>query len=178
MPDLQPNPWRDDRCQKLRFADDGRIPNNPDFPALACAGALPAAGLTPEAAIALLRRNGWGGAWTNGVFSYHHYHSRAHEVLVVTGGGALLRLGGEAGEDVRVTAGDLLLLPAGTGHRRLDADAAFTVVGAYPPGQEDYDVLRGDPAERPAALERIGALPIPPTDPLYGGEGPLLGCWR
>jgi uncharacterized protein YjlB len=47
----------------------------------------------------------------------------------------------------------------------------FTVVGAYPAGQEGYDLLRGDdPAEVAAARERIAALGPPPEDPV-GGDG-------
>ena len=63
------------------------------------------------------------------------------------------------------------MLPAGTGHRRATARAGFTVVGAYPRGQGDYDLLRGDdPAEVEAARRRIEALGPPPQDPV-GGEG-------
>jgi uncharacterized protein YjlB len=66
----------------------------------------------------------------------------------------------------------VLVLPAGTGHRRRSASGGFTVVGAYPAGQEDYDLLRGADA---AALARIAALPAPPSDPV-GGEG--VAAWR
>jgi uncharacterized protein YjlB len=59
------------------------------------------------------------------------------------------------------------VLPAGTGHRRRSADGAFTVVGAYPEGQEDYDLLR---EADDAARRRIAALGPPPRDPV-GGEG-------
>ena len=53
----------------------------------------------------------------------------------------------------------MLVLPAGTGHRRASARDGFTVVGAYPAGQEDYDLLRGDdPDVVAAARERIAAL--------------------
>jgi uncharacterized protein YjlB len=69
-----------------------------------------------------------------------------------------------------------LVLPAGTGHRRASSGAGFTVVGAYPAGQENYDLLRGDdPAEVQAARERIAALGPPPEDPV-GGEG--VARWK
>ena len=75
-----------------------------------------------------------------------------------------------------VTAGDVLVLPAGTGHRRAAAEHDFSVVGAYPAGQEDYDLLRGDdPDEVEAARERIAALAAPPHDPV---GGPGVGTWR
>ena len=70
----------------------------------------------------------------------------------------------------------MLVLPVGTGHRLASSDQGFTVVGAYPQGQEDYDLLRGeDPAEVAAARERIAALGAPPEDPV-GGEG--VASWR
>jgi uncharacterized protein YjlB len=60
-------------------------------------------------------------------------------------------------------------------HRRSDR-TGFTVVGAYPAGQENYDLLRGDdPAEVKAARARIAALGPPPDDPV-GGEG--VARWR
>jgi uncharacterized protein YjlB len=69
----------------------------------------------------------------------------------------------------------LLHQPAQTRvHRRtllLTIALAFTAVGAYPAGQEDYDLLRGDdPAEVARARERIAALGAPPSDPV-GGDG-------
>ena len=70
-----------------------------------------------------------------------------------------------------MSAGDVVVLPAGTGHRRAAADGAFTVVGAYPAGQEDYDLLRD---ADDAARERIASLGPPPEDPV-GGEG--VGGW-
>jgi uncharacterized protein YjlB len=123
-------------------------------------------------AIGLLARNGWGGAWVDGVFDFHHFHSTSHEVLAVVSGRARLELGGPQGEAFEVAAGDVLVLPAGTGHRRAAADGEFRVVGAYPRGQEDYDVLREADED---ARERIAALPAPPGDPV-GGEG--LERWR
>jgi uncharacterized protein YjlB len=106
-----------------------------------------------------------------GVFDFHHFHSTSHEALAVVGGRATIELGGPQGEAFEVAAGDVLVLPAGSGHRRATERNGFTVVGAYPPGQEDYDLLRGDdPAEVEAARERIAALDPPPQDPV-GGDG-------
>jgi uncharacterized protein YjlB len=147
-----------------------RIPNNPRFPVLIYHG-VDAAAAGAEAARKLFARHGWGGSWVDGVFGFHHFHSTSHEALAVVSGRATLELGGPRGEAFEVSAGDVLVLPAGTGHRRASSEAGFTVVGAYPAGQENYDLLRGDdPAEVEPAQERIAGLGPPPDDPV-GGEG-------
>jgi uncharacterized protein YjlB len=152
-----------------------RIPNNPRFPVLVYHD-VDAAAAGADAARELFAQHGWGGAWVDGVFGFHHFHSTSHEALAVVGGRATLELGGPQGEAFEVGAGDVLVLPAGTGHRRASAEAGFTVVGAYPAGQEDYDLLRGDdPAEVEAARERIAVLGPPPEDPV-GGEG--VARWK
>jgi uncharacterized protein YjlB len=151
-----------------------RIPNHPRFPVLVYRG-VDAAHEGPDAARELFAGHGWRGSWVDGVFDFHHFHSTSHEVLAVVAGAATLELGGPQGEAFEVAAGDVLVLPAGTGHRRATARDGFTVVGAYPEGQEDYDLLRGeDAAEVEAARERIAALPAPPQDPV-GGEG--VAAW-
>jgi len=152
-----------------------RIPNHPAFPVLLYRG-VEAAAAGPDAARAVFAEHGWGGAWVDGVFDFHHFHSTSHEVLAVVAGRATLELGGPHGRPFDVEAGDVVVLPAGTGHRRATARDGFRVVGAYPAGQEDYDLLRGDdPSEVAAARERIAALGPPPEDPV-GGEG--VGAWR
>lgn len=153
-----------------------RIPNHPRFPVLVYRGVEAATAGAGEAR-ALFKDHGWGGSWVNGVFPFHHFHSTSHEVLAVVAGRATLELGGPQGQSFEVASGDVVVLPAGTGHRRVSADGAFTVVGAYPVGQESYDLLRGDdPAEvRAAARERIARLAAPPHDPV-GGDGVTL--WR
>lgn len=143
----------------------GPIPNHPRFPVLIYRG------VDVGDAERLLAEHGWGGAWRDGVFEFHHFHSTSHEVLTVVAGGATLELGGPQGEAFEVAEGDVLVLPAGTGHRRADARAGFTVVGAYPAGQEDYDLLR---EADDAARERIAAVPPPAEDPV-GGEG--IAAW-
>jgi uncharacterized protein YjlB len=160
-----------------RFASDGATPNNPSLPALILRGALPRdAGAGPVRT--LLEANGWSGTWTYTVFPYHHYHDDAHEVLAVTRGWADIVLGGEKGRTVRVEVGDVLVLPAGTGHCRVADGGGFEVCGAYPPGQESPNILRPAAADHDAAARRIAGLSPPDTDPVYGADGPLLAAWR
>jgi uncharacterized protein YjlB len=158
------------------FADDGQFPNSV-LPVIIYRRAVSKEEASPEAMEAMFDANGWPSQWRAGVYDYHHYHSTAHECLGIAAGGATLRLGGPQGRDVMVEAGDVLLLPAGTAHQRVEAWSGFLAVGAYPPGQK-WDVLRGDPAERPEADKRIAALPLPKTDPVGGQGGPLLDKWR
>ena len=163
------------RLETWQAPPGDRIPNHPSFPVLVYRG-VDAASDGADAVRALFAEHGWRGSWVDGVFDFHHFHSTSHEVLAVVAGAATLELGGPQGQAFDVAAGDVLVLPAGTGHRRASARDGFTVVGAYPAGQEDYDLLRGDsPDEVAAAQERITALGAPPQDPV-GGEG--VARWR
>ncbi|GIP28898.1 hypothetical protein J23TS9_40280 [Paenibacillus sp. J23TS9] len=156
------------------FKDDGIIPNNPDLPVMVYKGVL---GDEPMEAESIFNQNGWLNSWKNGVFSYHHYHSISHEVLGVVSGSAVLQLGGERGRKMDLSAGDVVVLPAGTGHRKISSSADFSVVGAYPDGM-DYNVCTGEPDERPRVLQEIEKVPLPGTDPLYGFSGPLKDAWK
>jgi uncharacterized protein YjlB len=161
----------------LRLGDDGRIPNNPVLPLLLYHGPLATDGDLAGAFEQLLELNGWGGIWHDGVFRFPHYHSNAHEFLGIARGFVEVRFGGETGRTVTLSAGDIAVLPAGTGHQNLGSSPDLLVIGAYPPGQEDYDLLRGAPEERPAALERIRATALPAKDPIYGDSGPVITHW-
>lgn len=159
------------------FEDDGRIPNNPTLPLLIYPQALDESARSAAGCKELLARNDWGGSWVNGVFPYHHYHSISHEVLCVVGGGARIAFGGPQGATLEVEAGDLVVIPAGVGHCNKGSSGGFSVVGAYPKGQENYDLRTGEEGERPEILENIGGVPLPKTDPLFGREGPLTRRW-
>ena len=159
--------------QTFFLKDDGIIPNNPNLPVILYKQAIENPVSTMEN---LFNKNQWLNSWTNGVFDYHHYHSNSHEALGVIKGTATLMIGGENGVEVQIQAGDVVVLPAGTGHKRLHASSDFAIVGAYPEGKE-YNTKYGKISERPEALEEISKVPIPKTDPVTGKEGPLLKEW-
>ncbi|MEO0915610.1 MAG: cupin domain-containing protein, partial [Pseudomonadota bacterium] len=115
-------------AQSYWFEDDGVVPNNPVLPVVVIAGT----GITQTAdACDRFRVNGWGGTWEYTVFDYTHYHPSSHEALICVAGWAEIQLGGDRGRAFRLTPGDCVVLPAGTGHRRLASDPGFLVVGAY-----------------------------------------------
>ena len=113
--------------------------------------------------------------WTYGMYNFTHYHSTTHEVLGVISGRATLCFGGELNPDRfehTVESGDLIIVPAGVGHRRLDDGGAFKMVGAYPP-HKHWDMCYGRPGEE-ANLKNIANQPWFQLDPLYGKDGPAL----
>ncbi len=157
--------------------DDGSMPNNPTLPLLVYSGVLQLKEDPTSDCRALFKRNHWGKSWISGVYSYHHYHSTAHEVLGVTRGTAVIQFGGEHGPMMRLKAGDVVVIPAGVGHCNRGASDDFRVVGAYPEGQ-DWDLRTGQPDERPQVIWNIENVPLPGYDPVYGSLGPLMQFWE
>jgi uncharacterized protein YjlB len=155
--------------------DDGTYPNNGLLPLLIYGKALQ----TLDAGIIenMLESNRWLQSWRGGIYDYHHYHSTAHEVLAVFSGSARVQFGGPTGVSVSLEQGDVVIIPAGVAHKCLNCDADFQVVGAYPEGQ-NYNILKGDPDDRPAADENIKNTELPTNDPIYGLDGPLLKNWQ
>jgi uncharacterized protein YjlB len=156
------------------FDDDGAIPNS-RLPVLIYHDVSEAR--APESCEALFAGNDWLGAWWNGIYPFHHFHSTAHEVLGIVRGSATVILGGPtAGQRFEVGVGDVLVLPAGTGHCNAGSSSDLLVIGAYPNGMS-WDIRRGDPAERAEVLKNIAAVPLPPADPVLGADGPLARLW-
>jgi uncharacterized protein YjlB len=163
----------------LIFEDDGRIPNNPTLPLIIYPGAIALGGSSDPAhrIEKIFAQNGWGDMWRDGIFPYVHYHSMIHEALSVARGRATVRFGGEYGEKIKIGPGDVVILPAGTGHQCITQTRDLTIVGAYPPSGK-YNLCRANHAEHAKALATIPKVPLPATDPVFGPKGPLLRLWR
>lgn len=166
---------REVRPIRMKFRDDGYVPNNPKLQLLYYRKSVrfdrkhdPAATLET-----IFNAHGWGRAWRNGVYDFVHYHSMIHEVLGVARGSATLRLGGNKGKTVKVGAGDVIVIPAGTGHECLKASTEFLVVGAYP-ATGTYDECRGSFQERDRAIASIRRVEVPEQNPLFGS---LSAVW-
>jgi uncharacterized protein YjlB len=161
------------------FGDDGLVPDHPRFPFIHYRGAVDVRGASDPAAVfeRLFEMNGWGGAWRNGIYDFVHYHPRTHEVLGIARGRARVRFGGVKGKAIRVKAGDVLILPAGTGHQALEASDDLLVVGAYPAAGK-YDEFKTSQKEHDRAVRLIPKVPVPRKDPVYGSDGPLIKLWR
>jgi len=158
------------------FKDDGLLPNN-TLPLLVYRFAFPVSDSLADVMEETFASHNWTNSWRNGVYPYHHYHSITHEVLGIYKGSAVVLLGGENGEEIAVEAGDVIVIPAGVGHKKLSQSDDFAVIGAYPDGH-DYDLLTGKDGERPKADENIATVPLPETDPVLGKEGGTAEYWK
>jgi uncharacterized protein YjlB len=156
---------------------DGAIPNNP-LPLLLYRQARAPELRTAAGCQALFARNQWRGNWVNGIFDYWHFHVTGHEALGCVVGAAQVGFGGDSGIQIEFRAGDVVVIPAGVGHKRLsDRRDGFTVVGGYPPGQSG-EITRPGEVEHDEALRRIAGLDPPRADPVLGNDGPLMKAWN
>jgi uncharacterized protein YjlB len=161
---------RKDGAELVFLPDAGAIPNNPRLPVLLHRGAVVPG--DPSGAEDLFTRHGWRPAWRNGIFDWHHYHSNAHEALAIVEGSVLVQLGGEGGVRLDLVAGDVVVLPAGTGHRNLGAEGALLVVGAYPEGSPPPDQMHEGSEGGDRVRRTIAGTADPRQDPVTGAPYP------
>ena len=165
------------RVETFFLNEDPLIPNS-RLPLLVYRGAVELPEDDPAAFFEeLFAAHDWSNSWRDGIFPFHHYHSNTHEVLGVFSGTARVEFGGEHGIAQDISAGDVVVIPAGVAHKRLGASEDFGIVGAYPGGR-DYDMNYAKPGERPRADENISRVELPFIDPIYDEGGPLLEHWK
>ncbi len=167
-----------EEIKALLFSENENFPNNPDLPVLLYKSVFDFSSPDPAAEIEkAFSQNNWGGSWRNGIYNFQHYHSTAHEALGVYSGWAVVQLGGPENEPVKIEKGDLVVLPAGTTHKRIDSGDGFAVVGAYPDGQR-WDMNYGKETETENARKNILQVPLPKNDPVFGAKGKMFEFWK
>lgn len=163
----------------FRFDGDAETPNNPALPVLLYRDVVPAAEASDAATWfeRTFAANGWTDGWRNGIHPFLHFHTGTHEVLGIASGRATVRFGGAPGRTLDVNPGDVVVLPAGTGHQRVDASADLLVIGAYPHNGR-FDQKRPGEMSMEAARRAVAAVLLPEMDPVAGADGPLKDLWR
>ena len=164
----------------FHFADDGETPNNPDWPLVIYRSPVALSGDFDPAAIfeELFASNGWNESWRDGVYDFLHFHTHRNEVLGIARGRVDVAFGGAQGKRLALKQGDVAILPAGTGHKRIEASRDLLVVGAYPRNFGAYNEPRPTEVDHRKAAAEIAKVPPPKADPVYGTQGPLIALWR
>jgi uncharacterized protein YjlB len=100
----------------------------------------------------------------------------ATEFNLFSNGLIILGFGGESNParlEISVQKGDVIVIPAGVGHRLLDdCNGDFEMVGSYPKGRS-WDMCYGKQEEE-EKVTGITGLGWFEKDPLYGDDGPAL----
>lgn len=173
---------RDRTPHATRLEDDGETPNNPHFPLIHYKTPVSLAPQFDPAAIfeVLFAANGWKDSWRDGIYKFLHFHTRTHEVLGIARGNVKVQFGGRKGIVRVLDAGDVAILPAGTGHKRLSATKDLLVIGAYPQksGGGEYNEPKPEEIDCQKARAEIARVGIPARDPVYGIKGGLKQIWR
>ncbi|EPE30557.1 RmlC-like cupin [Glarea lozoyensis ATCC 20868] len=161
------------------------VPNSP-LPVLIYRSALPP-DPDPNSVCATIEPNNW---LKGGVFKHypaHHFHSVTHECYAVFKGRSRLLLGrGPLDEEsendllVDLNVGDAIVLPAGVAHCSLESSDDYEYVGLYPKGSPHWDnnFCKAGLEETIEKEINARAVPIPPSDPVFGAGGPLVEIWK
>jgi len=126
----------------------------------------------------LFASHGWKSSWRNGMYDFNHFHTHTHEVLGIARGKVTALFGGMKGHKVELKAGDVVVIPSGTGHKRIRQSKDLLIVGAYPTNGGDYDEPKPDRVDLKEARRQIKKVRLPLADPVYGKQGPLRRIWR
>lgn len=165
--------------QLMSFKSDGETPNNARCPMIFYRSPVKRRHAFNMAAVFedLFKANGWTDSWRDRMYEFLHFHTRTHEVLGIARGAVRAEFGGAKGRTLNLIAGDVVILPAGTGHRALKATRDLLIVGAYPANGGTYDEPTPEDVTQREALAAIARVRMPRADPVYGREGPLRRVW-
>lgn len=166
------------KAQTFQLKPTALVPNS-NYPLLYYKSAFPA-DITPDDISAHFKQNTWIAQWRFGMYKQAHFHTTAHEVLGIYRGSARVRFGvsdneaieGSGAVELDVSAGDVIVIPAGVAHRCVEDRDGFTMVGAYPKGAKQWDMNYG-------GEEKDVSAALPEMDPVLGAdtEG-LTGLWK
>ncbi|KAK5051924.1 hypothetical protein LTR84_002727 [Exophiala bonariae] len=157
-------------------------PNN-DNPVLIYRDCLPLP-FSEEKTTEFLESHAWVKKGTWGHIPIRHFHPNTHECYGVFQGESTILVGcgthdlEDEGTKIDVSVGDVIVLPAGTGHCNLQSSKDYQYIGVYPKGAPQW---RNELGKKPINLEEIRkeitAVEMPSQDPVNGANGPLLSLW-
>ena len=161
------------------FKDDGETPNNSGLPLIVYRSPVVLDPKFDPAAIfeVLFNANKWGDGWRSTMYDYNHFHTGTHECLGLARGKLTARFGGSHGRKINLKAGDVVIIPAGVGHKCMDQSKDLLIVGAYPENSLKYDEPKPGEIDHSIALKNISRVRLPPNDPVFGKNGPLFSAW-
>ncbi|CAK7563979.1 MAG: hypothetical protein SEPTF4163_001862 [Sporothrix epigloea] len=157
-------------------------PNNA-FPVLVYRQCLPLP-VSEEKTTAFLEAHAWEKKGTWGHIGVRHFHPNVHECYGVIAGESTMLVGcgsddpDDSGQEIELSVGDVIVLPAGTGHCNLQSTKNYLYVGVYPSGGPMYKAELGKEGADVAALRReVDSVAMPLEDPVSGKDGALLKLW-
>ncbi|KAK1477621.1 hypothetical protein CTAM01_15139 [Colletotrichum tamarilloi] len=133
-----------------------------------------------ESVTEFLTRNRWEKRGTWGHIPIRHFHPNSHECYGIFSGYSTLLIGKineGTGQEISVSTGDVIVLPAGTAHSCLESSEDYRYIGVYPEGCPRWVNEMG---KKPAGTFSpvIRDVGMPKRDPVYGVDGPLMRLWH
>ncbi|KAL2209902.1 hypothetical protein CC79DRAFT_1354735 [Sarocladium strictum] len=136
--------------------------------------------LSEQSAKVFLTQHEWEHRGTWGHIAIRHFHPNTHECYGIFQGSSTLLIGqikhGE-GARIKVKAGDVIVLPAGTAHSSVESSPDYRYIGVYPTNCPRWrnEVGKKNPE---VFTKEIATVNMPLDDPVYGSEGPLTQLWQ
>ena len=164
----------------FRLKDDGETPNNKRLPLIVYRSPVAFDPRFDPAATfeVLFASHHWTDSWRATMYGYNHFHTGTHECLGIARGKLIAQFGGAKGRKIELKAGDVVIIPAGVGHKHVRQSKDLLILGCYPSNAGKYDEPKPSEIEHQDAVARIGKVKLPPADPVYGRNGPLFSKWR